>query len=279
MRRKLLGLLNDLLHDIPYSADLNTINLSPHHYTDNRCVEFGAAFLYRAGYLTWQDSDHLGIPNREVRFALESLFQGCIQDWLDLDGSNLALRAAYVFAKTKAVVAVANGQEMPQVLNLDNLKRFFNGILQYCSSSYLSEVTENYIRDFILIALVNNKRLNPDSITVIPEESIAGGRADLVIKRAGITPIQIHSIEFKKVDALKDVAKADSEAAQQVHDHHYSEYHTTNGCQVFQYVAVFYNAAADTSKEKVGANQITCEVLRQVGYHEVVGGLLPQSQA
>ena len=279
VRRKLLGLLNDLLHDIPYSADLNTINLSPHNYTDNRCVEFGAAFLYRAGYLTWQDRDHLCIPNREVRSALEALFQGCIQDWLDLDGSNLALRAADVFAKTTAVVAAANDQEMPQVLNLDNLKRFFNGILQYCSSTYLSDVTENYIRDFILIALVNNKRLNPDSITVIPEESIAGGRADLVIKRADITPIQIHSIEFKKVDALKDVAKADSEAAEQVLDHHYSEHHTTNGCHVFQYVAVFYNAAADTSKEKVGANQITCEVLRQVGYHEVVGDLLSQSQS
>ena len=277
VRRKLLGLLNDLLHDIPYSADLNTINLSPHNYTDNRCVEFGAAFLYRAGYLTWQDRDHLCIPNREVRSALEALFQGCIQDWLDLDGSNLALRAADVFAKTTAVVAAANDQEMPQVLNLDNLKRFFNGILQYCSSTYLSDVTENYIRDFILIALVNNKRLNPDSITVIPEESIAGGRADLVIKRASVTPIQIHSIEFKKVDALKDVAKADSEAAEQVHDHHYSEHHTTNGCQVFQYVAVFYNAAADTSKEKVGANQITCEVLRQVGYHEVVGEITNSS--
>ena len=279
VRRKLLGLLNDLLHDIPYNSGLDAVNQSPHLYTDGQCVEFGAAFLYRAGYLTWQDRDHLCIPNREVRSALEALFQGCIQDWLDLDGSNLALRAADVFAKTTAVVAAANDQEMPQVLNLDNLKRFFNGILQYCSSTYLSEVNENYIRDFILIALVNNKRLNPDSITVIPEESIAGGRADLVIKRAGITPIQIHSIEFKKVDALKDVAKADSEAAQQVHDHHYSEHHTTNGCQVFQYVAVFYNAAADTSKEKVGANQITCEVLRQVGYHEVVGDLLSQSQS
>ena len=277
VRRKLLGLLNDLLHDIPYNSGLDAVNQSPHLYTDGQCVEFGAAFLYRAGYLTWQDRDHLCIPNREVRSALESLFQGCIQDWLDLDGSNLALRAADVFAKTTAVVAIANNQEMPQLLNLDNLKRFFNGILQYCSSSYLSEVNENYIRDFILIALVNNKRLNPDSITVIPEESIAGGRADLVIKRASVTPIQIHSIEFKKVDALKDVAKADSEAAEQVHDHHYSEHHTTNGCQVFQYVAVFYNAAADTSKEKVGANQITCEVLRQVGYHEVVGEITNSS--
>ncbi len=274
VRRKLLGLLNDLLHDQSYRTDLETMNLSPHLYTYNRCVEFGAAFLYRAGYLTWQSRDHLCIPNLEVRFALASLFQGSIKDWLDLDGADLALRAVDVFAKQEVAAAAAeNGHSMPQALNLDNLKRFFTGILRYCSSSYFSKVNENYIRDFILIALANNRDLNPDEITLIKEEDIAGGRADLVIKRTDTKPPQIHSIEFKVVDSLDDVAKAGSEATTQVLAHHYSEQHTAN-CRVFQYIAVFYNAAADSSRKKDEVKQITCELLDQVGYHEKIGNLI-----
>ena len=291
VRMKLLGLLNDLLHDIPYKANLATINLSPHNYTDNQCVKFGAAFLYRAGYLTWHDSAHLGIPNLEVRYALEDLFQSSISDWLDVDSSNLVLRASDVFADKEAVVETASGQKMLQVLNLDNLKRFFNAILLYCSSSYLSKVNENYIRDFILIALVNNDSLNPDSIILIKEEDNAGGRADLVLKRAGTNPAQIHSIEFKVVKTMSDVDEAAREATEQVLSHHYSEQHTTK-CRVFQYIAVFYNAAADptlkkadvkeadvqkTEAKKDVVKQITCVRLEQVGYHEKVGAIVNSS--
>ena len=266
VRWKLVGLLNDLLHNHPQESNLHKVNQSPHLYTDEQCVDFGASFLYRAGYLTWMDSEHLCIPNLEIGAALNDLFKSCILSWLDLDASKPILRKA-------DVTALPNGKgDDPQVLNLDRIKKFFDGVLLYCSSSYMETVNENYIRDFILIALDKGSSSNPDKITTIREEQVAGGRADLVVKITGIEPPQIHSFEFKKVNSLDNVEQAFSEAVDQVKNHNYSEQHTD--CEVFQYVAVFYNSAADVRGQVVGtvkAKKITCEKLEQIAYHKVVG--------
>ena len=280
VRWKLLGLLSDLLSGGPYEIALDAINQSPHLYTDEQCVEFGASFLYRAGYLTWYDSKHLCIPNLEIRDALDALFTTCIKSWLAVSNSKI---------KDSDLLDSKGSAKNTSVLNLDNLKRFFNGILLCFSSSYLSTVSEHLIRDIILVALRNNPDLH--AVYVIREEPVAGGRADLVIETDTTKPHQVHSIEFKLVDSKTAVDKAAAEAKKQVLTRQYSKHHIE--CDVFRYIAVFYNSAAKTTtgqtatdqtatdqtttskkRDASHVNQITCERLEPVDFHEVVGALV-----
>ena len=263
VRWKLLGLLSDLLHSGPYKISLKAVNRSPHLYTDEQCVEFGASFLYRAGYLTWHDSEHLCIPNLEVRNALDDLFKDSIKNYL-------ARSDAQPRITDSDLLDVGGAADKATVLNLGNLKRFFNDTLLCFSSSYLSKVGEHFTRDIISVALKNSPYLH--KVSVVKEAQEAGGRATLVIKVAHTEPPQIHSIEFKQVrskSAVKqEVLKAKDQILSQGSPEQYPD------CEVFQYIAVFYNAAANTAGQRSGAVKaynITCEQLEPVGYHEKEG--------
>ncbi len=263
VRWKLLCLLSDLLYGEPYEIAIKAVNQSPHLYNDEHCVEFGASFLYRAGYLTWHDSEHLCIPNLEVRAALDDLFKGSIKNWLARSDSQPNLTDS-------DLLDVKGAADKDAVLNLDNLKRFFNDTLLCFSSSYLRKVREHFTSDIISVALKNSTSLH--KVSVVKEAQEAGGRANLVIKIANTEPPQIHCIEFKQVKSKSAVRQAVIRAKDQVLSRGYPEQYPD--CEVFQYIAVFYNSEANTAglrNGKVKAYKITCERLEPVGYHEKRG--------